>query len=349
MKKILSCSLAIFLGSLFPVNAAIKSESHHQKSISKIGFGSCFNPRKTNEADASIFSAVLKQQLDVFILLGDNIYGDTDDMNVLRKKYAELEAVVEFRKLRESTTLLATWDDHDYGINDGGKSYSKREESAEIFLDFFKVPSDSPRRERAGIYGSHTFGAAGKTCQILLLDTRYFRDELPGAKGEKKPGTVGWYEPTEDRTKEQWEWLDQQLAVPADIRIIASSIQILASDKGMESWGNVPHEQERLFDLLKKHRANHTFAISGDVHFAELSKKQIGNYPFYDLTSSGMQNTSWSWAQAKNPLRIGNAYWKRNTGLIEINWEQKAVQLAIINANGEKVLQQAVQLSELEF
>jgi alkaline phosphatase D len=345
---------ACYLAVLAPVFGQEKSDTHHQESISKIAFGSCFDPRKVKEQETSIFDAVLKHQPDVFVFLGDNIYGDTDDMDLLRKKYAELEAVEGFQKLRDETALLATWDDHDYGINDGGKSYSKREESAEIFLDFFKVPSESPRRERAGIYGSHTFGSSGKICQILLLDTRYFRDELPRSKSATKPGTVGWYEPTEDQTKtllgeDQWEWLERQLAIPADLRIIASSIQILASDKGMENWGNTPHEQQRLFDLLKKHRANHTFAISGDVHFAELSKKQIGSYPFYDLTSSGLQNTSKSWSNAKNSLRVGESYWQRNAGLIEIDWGQESVQLSIINADGEKVFQQPLKFSELEF
>lgn len=345
---------AFYIGFFAPIVAEDKSDTQHQESISSIAFGSCFDPRKVKNQEVSIFDAILKHQPDVFVFLGDNIYGDTADMDLLRKKYAELEAVESFRKLRDKTTLLATWDDHDYGINDGGKSYSKREDSAEIFLDFFKVPEDSPSRKRAGIYGSHTFGSAGKTCQILLLDTRYFRDELPLSKNKKKPGTVGWYDPTEDQTKtllgeEQWKWLEQQLKVPADIRIIASSIQVLASDKGMENWGNVPHEQQRLFNLLKKHRANHTFAISGDVHFAELSKTQIGNYPFYDFTSSGLQNTNEAWANAKNSRRVGDSFWERNAGLIEIDWEGQSINLAIINAAGDKIFQHILKLSELEF
>ena len=51
----------------------------------------------------------------------------------------------------------------------------------------------------------------------------------------------------------QWQWLEKQLQVKADVRIIASSIQMLVYEKGMENWGNVPHQQQRLFELLKKH------------------------------------------------------------------------------------------------
>ena len=111
---------------------------------------------------------------------------------------------------------------------------------------------------------------------------------------------------------------------------------MLAVDKGMENWGNVPHEQKRLFDLLRKHKAHHTFAISGDVHFAELSKTDMGGYPFYDLTSSGLSHTSKSWALANNSFRVGESHWELNAGLIEIDWDKRTVELAIINPDGRE-------------
>lgn len=334
-----------------PARAQAKADFHDDQVISKIAFGSCFNPRSKENA---IFEGILLNRPEVFVFLGDNIYGDTLDMSVLQKKYAELEAIEGFRKLRASTRMLATWDDHDFGTNDGGKSYPKREESRRIFLDFFQEPTDSPKRKRDGVYGSYTFGKEGKTCQILVLDTRYSRDELPRVKGEKKPGTVGWYQPTNDTTKtllgeEQWKWLEAQLQVPANIRIIASSIQVIAAEKGMENWGNVPHERKRLFDLLKKHKADHTFAISGDVHFTEISKMDAGGYPFYDFTSSGMSHTSQPWAQASNSFRIGKSLWEKNAGLIEIDWVASKVELSAINPAGKKILKQALNLSELTF
>jgi len=339
---------AVFTDTL---NAGEHGDFHNPGVIDKIAFGSCNDPR---QGGTPMFGAILKHSPDVFVFLGDNIYGDTEDMGLLEEKWQELGESAGFQELREKTTMLATWDDHDYGVNDGGKSYPKREESARIFLDFFKEPADSPRRKREGIYASYTFGTPGRTCQIFLLDTRYFRDELPQAEEPKAEGTVGWYRPSDDSSKtllggEQWKWLEEQLRIPADIRIIASSIQVLAHEKGMENWRNVPHERNRLFDLLRKHRANHTFAISGDVHFAELSKMDLGGYPFYDLTSSGLTNTSKGWAEAKNSFRVDDAHAVRNAGLIEIDWDAKTVEFAIVNAAGEKILKHAVELSELEF
>jgi alkaline phosphatase D len=327
------------------------SEIVDEGAITKIAFGSCFNPR---ENQSEIFEGILKHQPDAFIFLGDNIYGDTFDMEVLKKKYAELEAVEGFQKLRDATTMLATWDDHDYGVNDGGNTYEMRDESQQIFVDFFKDPEDSPRRERPGVYASYSFGPAGQSVQVLVLDTRYFRDMLPKAKGERKENTVGWYEPTDDTSmtllgEAQWQWLEEQLQVPADVRIIASSIQVLAYEKGMENWGHVPHEQTRLFELLKKHRADHTFAISGDVHFTEISKKDVGGYPFYDFTSSGMSHPRKIWSKRINNFRIGESKAVMNAGLIEIDWESKSIELAAIDTKGEKLFSEIVQLSDLVF
>lgn len=343
---------SLFLtGSLSFSSAELKSDFSNEESISKIAFGSCNNP-STKKGFTPIFDTIIAKQPDVFVFLGDNIYGDTKNMNVLKAKYQELEDVDDFRKLRESTQLIATWDDHDYGVNDGGNTYSKREDSQAIFLDFFKEPADSPRRTREGIYTSYTFGPKGKFCQIILLDTRYFRDPLK--KNKKSNSAAGWYSPTKDASmtllgEDQWKWLEQQLQVSANLRIIASSIQLLAFEKGMENWGNVPHEQQRLFDLLKKHKAEHTFAISGDVHFAELSKKDIGGYPFYDLTSSGITHTHKAWADMDNSFRVGAAYSEKNAGLIQIDWTKKSVSLEIFNGEGETVLQHPIKFDELTF
>lgn len=337
------------LGSLSAEVTKPEADFHQDKVITKISFGACNEPRK---GESPMYSAILRHQPDVFLFLGDNIYGDTKDMKVLQAKYDQLGAQPGFQKLRDETTLLATWDDHDYGENDGGKSYSMRDASQRIFLDFFRDPEDSPRRKRQGVYFSHTFGEKGKRCQLIVLDTRFFRDELPRVKDKPKKGTVGWYTATKDKSKTllgdtQWKWFEEQLKVPADLRIVCSSIQILAFEKGMENWGHVPHEQTRLFALLEKHGAYQTIGISGDVHFAELSRKRIGAGYFYDLTSSGMSHTSAGWAKAINRFRVGESYPVKNAGLIEINWEAKALELSIINEKAEKILRKPLKFSEL--
>ena len=333
------------------IGSAQQSDISSDKLVQRIAFGSCNNPK---HGECPVVPAAVAKKPDLFLFLGDNIYGDTTDMELLKKKYAELLATDTYKKLKATCPILATWDDHDFGANDSGKNYSKRKESEVIFLDTFEDPADTPRRKRDGIYQSYLYGPAGKRVQILLLDTRYFRDPLPRSKKKKTKDTVGWYEPTKDTSmtllgKDQWKWLEEQLQVKADIRIIASSIQMIAHEKGMENWGNVPHERQRLFDLLKKYKANHTFAISGDVHYTELSKMMIGNYPYYALTSSGMTHPHKGWANAKNSFRVGNSSFEKSLGWIDINWDKKAVTLQGINEKGKALHSHTVKLDELEF
>lgn len=294
--------------------------------LQRIAFGSCAN----QNLDQPVWDAVVAARPDLFLFVGDNIYADTEDMEVMKAKYAKLAAKPGYQKLKRTCPILATWDDHDYGVNDGGAWYPKRAESAEIMLDFFEVPAGSPQRVHAGIYGAHTYGPPGKRVQIILLDTRSFKsrpvkDTRP--KEElKKSNLVGWYVPNPDTTTtllgaEQWSWLETQLRQPADVRILASSIQVIADEKGMESWGNFPHERKRLYDLIGRTGAEGVVFLSGDVHFSEVSRTADGPYPLSDFTSSGLTNSNPGWAAAVNRHRVSpSAYAKPTFGLVEIDW-----------------------------
>ena len=320
-----------------------------------IAFGACAH----EDRPQPIWDAVVAAKPDLFIFAGDNIYADTNDMAVMKAKYAKLAAQAGYQKLLKTCPVLATWDDHDFGVNDGGKDYPEKKEAARICLDFFGVPKDDPRRTRDGIYGSQVIGEKGKRVQIILLDTRYFRDDLDRYKrGEARPGNiVGWYKPTKDTSRtllgeHQWKWLEEELKKPAEVRVIVSSIQVVSWEKGMECWGNMPHERDRLFKLIETANAKGTFFISGDVHFTELSMtKDEGPYPLYDLTSSGLnQKPGRTWYTSVNSYRLPDkVYPGRNFGLIRINWAAKDTTITLQGRkeSGEVAHEEVVPLSRL--
>lgn len=294
--------------------------------LETIAFGSCASQNKPQP----IWDDVVKAKPQLFLAVGDNIYGDTTDMEVMKAKYAELGAKPGYQALLKTCPVLATWDDHDYGVNDGGAGYTRKVESQQIMLDFYQVPAGSPRRQRPGVYESWRFGPEGKRVQIILLDLRYFRsrpakDSRPAAE-KKRLNLVGWYVPDPDPSltvlgDAQWAWLEAQLKLPADLRIIASSFQLIAGEKGMESWGCFPSERRRLYDLIGRTGASGAVFISGDVHFSEISKTDEGPYPLYDFTSSGLTNSSPVWAAAVNPRRVSPiAYAEPTFGLLKIDW-----------------------------
>lgn len=333
--------------------------------LERIAFGSCAK----QDQPQPIWDAVVATQPQRFLFIGDNIYGDSEDMNVLRTKYALLGAQPGYQRLKATCPVLATWDDHDYGKNDGGADYAKRRESQEVFLDFFEAPADDARRKREGVYSSQVIGPAGRRTQIILLDTRYFRSPLKKAPNTAEPGEGyrGIYGPNEDPESTilgaaQWQWLEEQLKRPAELRIIASSFQVLADEHGWEMWGNFPHQRRRLLQLIRDTQAAGVVFISGDRHLAELARLPADHpdgvgYPLYDLTSSSLNAPSRNFTAAGvrfgnelNSYRVGLTFFDVNFGAVLIDWEaaDPLVRLQVCDEKGGVVLQQRVSLSQLQ-
>lgn len=346
----LYCRAAAALGFSMMGAALLAQTIYPDKTIERIAFGSCAHQDKPQP----ILEQVVAKRPDVFVYLGDNIYGDTEDMAVLEAKYRKLGDKPEFQQLRQSTTLLAVWDDHDYGTNDAGRYYCCKEQSKALFLDFWQEPPLSERRQHAGIYHSVSFGAVDRRVQFILLDTRTFRQDL--LPNDKKKGHKNDYRPhthSSDSTllgAEQWAWLETQLHQPAQLRIIATSNQFSHEYNGWESWTNFPAEQQRMIHLIKKTKANGVVFISGDVHWGELSKRPVGGgYPLYDVTSSGITQ---EWATTEpNRYRVGEVVRNNNFGWIEIDWSKTIpdVRLELYDVKGEKRVEERFPLSTLHL
>ncbi|ASM49633.1 alkaline phosphatase D [Pseudoalteromonas espejiana DSM 9414] len=322
---------------------------------SKILFGSCGHQDK----DIPIFNTINKEQGDLFIFLGDNIYGDTNDMAVLANKYQKLGAKPGFKALKEQTPIIAMWDDHDFGQNDIGKDYPHKEQSRQIMLDFWDEPANSERRTRAdGIYTSYMYGEGKQTVHVIMPDLRWNRDALnPVSELEyytkRKLNNQGPYSPTEVKGasmlgEAQWQWLEQELKKPAAIKLIASSLQLLPDFTGWESWANFPDDRNRLFSLIKKHKVNGVVIISGDTHWGEISKYQQNlDYPLIEMTSSGLTE---KWKDVSpNKHRVGDYTHNVNYGDLSIDWQQAdpAISLKLKGIDGKVIMQSAFSLSSI--
>lgn len=322
--------------------------------IYRVAFGSC-----CSEAHPlPIFYEVIKHQPDVFVFLGDNVYGDTNDMSVLRKKYQQLGDKASYKALKEKVEILATWDDHDYGRNDAGKNYPHKAASKKVFLEFFDEPKDSDRYKHDGIYTSTVRKVGNKTVQFILLDGRTFRDDLKrfDSKSSGKKSFYRWeYSPHTDTSttflgEEQWKWLEGELFKPADFRILATGSQFGIEANGYEAWANFPHEQDRLVSLVKKTQANHLIAISGDVHYAEISKFQNPHsYPIFDVTASGLSR-KWHFA-TPNKNRIEGPVMDNHFGLLTIDFsaDQPNVKAEIWDGTGNQRIEYTIPFETISF
>ncbi|MDM9632051.1 alkaline phosphatase D family protein [Robiginitalea aurantiaca] len=166
--------LLLILLSCKPGKDASAASASPERETFRIAFGSCNDTGRGN----LLWDDILALDPDLWIWGGDNVYADTAEKEKLREYYAELKKVPGYSRLKAATPVIGTWDDHDYGLNDGGAEFTAREVSQQEFMDFMDVPADSPRRQREGIYASHTYRHGKGSVKILVLDTRCFRTAL---------------------------------------------------------------------------------------------------------------------------------------------------------------------------
>ena len=317
--------------SELPASARAPAPLLRHAVLRKLGFGSCID----QDRPQPIWNAILADAPELFVFGGDNVYASTPPWSheKLQRAYAKLAAVPGFGRLRSSVPLLATWDDHDYGANDGGVEFPHKQASKDAFLAFWGVAGEDPRRMREGLYHAVRIGPPGRQVQIILLDGRWFRSTLrrtdqPMAAGKER------YLPDPDPAKTmlgeaQWHWLEQQLNQSADLRLIVSGVQVLAQGHGWECWGNLPREQARLLDLVHQTRAAGVVFLSGDRHVGAFYRHQVANrYPLFEMTSSGMTH-AWAQAAEAGPNRLGDLVRSNHFGSIDIDWEARRVRLAL--------------------
>ena len=306
-----------------------------------IGLGSCLD----QDLPQPIWKEIKAQNPEVFIMLGDNVYGDTNgDIHNLERAYQKQTQAL--KKARLDFPFLAIWDDHDYGKNDGGVEFSLKNESQKLFLKFWDIPKADRRHRARGLFFEEIIHSNEGTVQILMLDTRYFRSPLKRSPTFKK-NNLGRYDPDFDKAKTmlgkgQWEWLEVALEREADLRILGTSIQLLAEGHGWECWGNLPLERQRLLNLLAKNSNTNLIVISGDRHLGGMySLRTKEGFEFIEITSSSMNKPGRN-TNEPGPLRIGELYAGENFGLIRIDFKRKRANIELHGLNKGMVLSKTI-------
>jgi len=283
--------------------------------VQTIAFGSCNH----HDDPQPLWKDIMSNKPDIWVWLGDIVYGDTEDMKAFKQKYDAQKTHKDYQILLESNTkIMGIWDDHDYGSNNAGKEYTKKAASRDLLFDFLEIPENADARKREGAYNSFTFGEANQQVKIILLDARYFR-EKPSKNGK----VLG---------EEQWEWLARELyESKALVNIIGCGIQMIPEEHRFEKWANFPKERTRLFDLIARSKAKGVILISGDRHIAEISaiEWEGAASPFYEITSSGLTHFYESFTSETNKHRIGEVVADFNFGMIEINWDTQPLEVKL--------------------
>ena len=330
MKKLLY--LFIFLLISCEENQSVKTVK--DPNIYSIGFGSCL----TQERSMPIFNTIKSENYDLFLMIGDNVYGDSEreDLKELREAYDK--QTENFNSFNFNFPFEAIWDDHDYGLNDAGKEYAFKEDAEQLFLDFWNVPQDDIRRSRPGLYFEWLEDIEGSTVQMLFLDTRFFRDGLLPTDERGAPGKERYLPQTDTSTSMlgdvQWNWLEQKMTTEVDHRIIVSSIQFLAMGHGWEAWKTMPHERQRLIDLIDQSSSDTVLFISGDRHRGGLYQlTSASGKNIVEMTSSSL-NLSFTNDEEAGPLRVGPTFVQENYGEILLDKQSNTLTVNLKDNQG---------------
>lgn len=318
------------------------------ETLTWFAHGSCAHQKKPQ----AVWRTLIGLAPQLFLFNGDIVYGDCTNSSYcgnLPTAWRDLFGNVNFQAATRALPMMGMLDDHDYGANDchmgvpeyeSWKAYAK-----DIFLERFGVPSSDERRFREGLYTHRTFGPAGRRTQLVLLDTRWFRSKFLDTPCPYCPGKERYVPYNESNHpspslsmlgETQWRWLEGVLREPADLRIVTSTVQVLAMNHGWERWGLIPSEVGRLLRLLNATRANGVILLSGDRHTGGIYRLDAGDerafgaaspYPLYEVTSSSLTHSYRTSEAEAFTLRLGNLTHENNFGTVRVDWEARRVTL----------------------
>lgn len=269
-----------------------------------------------------IFESIYQKDPDLMIWLGDNVYyreNDFESRKGMQHRWTHDRSIPELRPLLANAHHFATWDDHDYGPNDIGRSYTLKGMAKETFDLFWANPS-SGLPEAPGIFTFYNWGDVN----FFLLDNRSYL-----ATATSNPQKFGKPKPMLGERQVEWlidhlVWAQSQMeneskSYPASFNLICLGNQVLNGSGNPHGYRNFPEEWQYLIDRIVEEGIDGVVFLTGDVHFGEVNRLEYTGggqagvpgkagiegevYTLHELTSSPLTAGSWA-GHETNPYRL---------------------------------------------
>ena len=248
--------------------------------------GSCLAPFKGIffglRPRLKIFDTMRETDPDFMIWMGDNVYflsEEWNEYNSMRKKMLDYRKEKHIKQFLNNQPNYSTWDDHDFGPNNGHGDFENKEMTKAIFNTFWENPNEQKDNSN-GIF--YKFSRAD--ADFFVMDSRYNR-----IKNKEMYG------------KTQLNWLKEGLKKSdATFKFIVSGTQSLPDTYG-EDWNDYPIERANFLQFLVDENIEGLIFFSGDTHYAELNKLERENtYPLIEVTSSALTSPTFPGAEKSN-------------------------------------------------
>lgn len=209
---------------------------------------------------APLLHAGGRTDLAAFLLLGDTSYNDgADTLAEYRAKWNQSLSREAYRALRASTSVIATWDDHEVTNNFNPETISSAKLVAARQAMFEALPIRRHEMAPNRLWRSLRWG---DSVEVFVLDTR----------GERKPSTL--LTSQEMLSLAQVLWLQQALqASPCRIKLIMNSVPI--SDFGFsafntDGWRAYQRQRLEILRFIEDQNIRGVLWVAGDHHFASV-------------------------------------------------------------------------------
>ena len=198
------------------------------------------------------YADLARTNFDLLLMLGDNVYSNTNDPVVQRSCFFDQRDTAGWRGLSPRTPIYAIWDDHDYGPDNSDGRMAGKEKSLKTFKELWANPAYG-EADNPGVYCKLT----RREVDFFLLDGRYHRDPNKATDLAHKSMLGG----------KQLAWLKRELAASrAKVKVLVSGgeWQVHGTD---DSWKSFQRERDEIFKLIEDEKIEGVLLISGDRHF----------------------------------------------------------------------------------
>ncbi len=261
----------------FKTTSDLKDDSSRANKTATVCFVSCVDIEEN-----PLWKGVLNVSPDLLCLMGDTPYIDSSDLAVIRQRHREFLNIAGLDQLIKHTSTVGTWDDHDFGRNNGnGRNMAKGKlATRQGFIEYRSHQRYGNGNE--GVYHSVDLGMV----EVILLDPRYFSQTGPSPVDRNQTTCFG---------EEQWEWMKQKLKVSeAPFKVLSfGAIWQDKKNKETDDMFTYWYERDALFDFVKKEGISGVVLLGGDIHVSRhLMHPLRAGYDLHDfIISPGHKRT----------------------------------------------------------
>jgi hypothetical protein len=241
------------------------------RGIVTAAFVSC-----ANDTTEPVWERIAALQVDQVVFGGDTPYIDVADLPTMRQKQRTFLESTFMKSLIRSTSTVATWDDHDFGLNNGnGVNAGDRRANARQAFGEYRA-HDQYGTGTEGVYHRVKLGSM----EIFLLDPRWWSQTMASPVDPSKKTCFG---------PQQWTWIQEALEnSKAPFKILLMG-QIWQDKKNTENddMFTYLHERDALYDFIEAKKIPGVVLVGGDIHVSRhlIHRQRIG-YDLHDFVTS---------------------------------------------------------------